>query len=310
MSIPTEKQFYLPILKMMADDKERHTSEILDCLDKEFQFSEADKSERLASGSSRLKNRIAWGTITLTRAGLLEKTKRAYFKITGQGQEVLQEILKANLTIIDRKFLLRYAPTDSPFFYPEKKGEEKVSSEEEQDEDVESTQTPLELIDKNYQLLKNNLAIELLEAIKNKDPGFFEELVVKLLTSMGYGGSHEEAGQAIGGSHDGGIDGIIKEDKLGLDTIYLQAKRYDDNSVGEGAIRNFVGALAAKHAQKGIFITTASYTKSAREFVSKIPQKVILIDGNDLVDLMIENNVGVSEDTTFEIKKINPDYFE
>ena len=166
------------------------------------------------------------------------------------------------------------------------------------------------MIEENYQLLKDNLSNELLQNIKNKDPYFFERLVVDLLLAMGYGGSRKEAEEAIDKSHDGGIDGIIKEDKLGLDIIYLQAKRYDSGSIGEGAIRNFVGALAAQHAQKGIFITTSSYSKSAREYVQMVPQKVILIDGDDLVDFMIENNVGVSKDATFEIKKIDSDYFE
>ena len=161
-------------------------------------------------------------------------------------------------------------------------------------------------------MLKDSLAADLLEKIKNNSPKFFENLVVKLLHAMGYGGFRKESGKATGGSHDGGIDGFINQDKLGLDIIYLQAKRYDGSSIGERAIRDFVGALAAKHAQKGIFITTASYSKSAREYVKKVPHKVILIDGDDLVNYMIENNVGVSasKDETYEIKRIDLDYFE
>ena len=306
MGIPLNKQLRLPILKAMADGKERHRTEIFDYLDKEFQFSEEDKKQRAPGGSYRLDQRKVWALANLKHANLLESTARGYYKITKQGQEVL----KKNPSIISKEILLRYAPVDSRFFYSQKKDKEPTNDEYESAKDLESSQTPRELIEENYQKLKDSLSDELLQNIKKKEPKFFEKLVVELLVAMGYGGSRKEAGEAIGKSHDGGIDGIIKEDKLGLDIIYLQAKRYDSGSIGEEAIRNFVGALAAKHAQKGIFITTASYSRSAREYVEKVPQKVILIDGADLVDFMIENNVGVSKDLTFEIKKIDLDYFE
>ena len=306
MSIPTDKQCRLPILKMMGDNKERHRKDIFDSLDKVFQFSEEDKTQRLATGGYRLGSRMIWALASLKAAGLLENPRRGYYRITEQGQNALKE----NPSVINTKFLLRYAPSDSPFYYPQKKNKGMTDNAQDADEEQDSSQTPLELIEQNYQLLKDNLSNELLEYIKNKPPEFFENLVVDLLLAMGYGGSRKEAGEAIGKSHDGGIDGIIKEDKLGLDIIYLQAKRYDSGSIGEGSIRNFVGALAAKHAQKGIFITTAGYSNSAREYVKKVPQKVILIGGDDLVDFMIENNVGVSKDYTFEIKKIDLDYFE
>ena len=306
MSIPHDKLFRLPILKIMKDGKERHRKEIFDHLDIEFQFSEEDKTQRLASGDYRLGDRKKWALVHLKSANLLENTARGYYKITEQGQEVLRE----NPSIIDKEILLRYAPADSKFFYPSKKDKDKPDDNQNIDTDSDSSQTPLELIDENYKLLRNNLSSELLETIKNKDPQFFEELVVDLLIAMGYGGSRKEAGEAIGKSHDGGIDGIIKEDKLGLDIIYLQAKRYESGSIGEGAIRNFVGALAAKHAQKGVFITTAGYSNSAREYIKKVPQKIILINGADLVGFMIDNNVGVSKDHSYEIKKIDLDYFE
>ena len=291
---------------MVKNAIERHRTEIFDYLDKEFQFSEEDKKQRAPGGSHRLYERKGWALANLKHANLLESTTRGYYRITKQGQEVLKE----NPSIISKEILFRYAPADSRFFYPQKKDKEPTNDEYGSAKDLESSQTPRELIEENYQKLKNSLSDELLENVKKKDPKFFEELVVELLVAMGYGGSLKEAGEAIGKSHDGGIDGIIKEDKLGLDIIYLQAKRYDSGSIGEAAIRDFVGALVAKHAQKGIFITTAGYSKSAREYVEKVPQKVILIDGADLVDFMIENNVGVSKDLTFEIKKIDLDYFE
>lgn len=305
MPIPAYSEFFLPILKMMGDKRERHKSEIFDCLDKEFQFSEVDKSQLLKSGISSLSNRMSWGLSYLKQAGLLESEKRGYYKITEAGQKLFEQ----NPSAIDVELLREYAPKDSRFFYP--KNIKETDSEEDQNKDLDSSQTPLELIVKNHQLLKDNLARELLEEIKNKKPRFFESLVVNLLLALGYGGSLTEAGEVKGGSGDGGIDGIIREDKLGLDIIYLQAKRYDDdNSVGAQSIREFVGALSEKHASKGVFITTSYYTKSAREYVKQIPQKVILIDGDQLANYMIDNNVGVFTKESFNVKEIDINYFE
>ncbi len=306
MSIPADKELRLPALEAMADGKERHRTEIFDCLDKKFQFSEEDKRQKTASDDFRLVKRMVWALSILKNADLLESTAWGYYKITEKGQEVLKE----KPSIISKEILLRYAPADSKFFHPPKKDKKPINNEYESDKNLESSQTPIELIEENYQVLKNSLSNELLRNIKKRDPGFFEKLVIDLLIAMGYGGSRKEAGEAIGKSHDGGIDGIIKEDKLGLDIIYLQAKRYDSGTIGSPQIRHFIGALTEKHAQKGIFITTTSYTTQARECVKNIRQKIILIDGDELLRLMIENNVGVSKDLTFEIKKIDLDYFE
>ena len=306
MSNPSYGQLLLPILKIMGDSKERRIPEIFDSLDKELQFSEEDKAQKIASGGNELKNRISWSLSSLKNANLLENTARGCYKITKQGQEVLKE----NPSTISQETLLRYAPTDSKFFYPQKKDKEGDDSEQDLNEDLELSQTPLELMEENYQLLKDNLSNELLQIIKKKDPYFFESLVVELLLAMGYGDYQKDAGATTDKSHDGGIDGTIKQDKLGLDIIYLQAKRYDSNSIGAPDIQKFVGALDGKKAQKGIFITTTHYSKEARECERDSSKRVILIDGNKLVDLMIENNVGVSKDITFEIKKIDLDYFE
>lgn len=169
-----------------------------------------------------------------------------------------------------------------------------------------------ESIEENYQQIRDKLATELLQQIKNNTPTFFEELVVDLLVKMGYGGSREDAGNAVGRSGDGGIDGIINEDRLGLDVIYVQAKRWE-NSVGEPPVRDFVGALQGKRARKGIFITTSKFSKRAREYISAIDSrdsKVILIDGNQLAQLMIEHDIGVSTVKTYEIKRVDSDYFD
>ena len=286
MAIPTVYQLLLPMLKFMTDNKKHHRSEIFEYLDKEFQFTDEDKAQRLPSGGSRLSSRKVWALTHLKAANLLENTAQGYYKITKQGQEALKE----NPSTITREILLQYAPTNSKFFYPLKKNSMKI--------------------DNKKNLDKNNLSNELLQTIKNKDPYFFEQLVSDLLPAMNYGYSREEACEVIGRSGDGGIDGIIKEDLLGLSIIYWQAKRYKSRSVGAREIRDFVGALAAQHAQKGIFITTSNYSKSARKYVKMVPQNVGLIDGNELVDYMIKYNVGVTKDEAFGTKKIDSDYFE
>ena len=184
----------------MGDNKERNTPEIFDYLDKEFQFSEEDKAQRLADGRYRLENLMTWALINLKAAGLLERPQTGYYKITGQGQNALKE----SPSVIDRNFLLQYAPPDSPFFYPQKKNKESTDDTQDSDKAQDLSQAPLELIEQKYQSLKAGLAIELLEYIKNKTPDFFEKLAVDLLLAMGYG----KVGEAIGKSHDGGIDGI------------------------------------------------------------------------------------------------------
>lgn len=223
--------------------------------------------------------------------------RRSFFRITDLGLDVLSKHPKE----INVKFLEQF-----PQFI-EFRNLRRERIEEEQKE--ESEQTPQELLEYGYQRIKRELAQELLEQVKQSTPRFFEKLVVDLLIKMGYGGSLKDAGKAIGQSRDGGIDGIIKEDKLGLDIIYIQAKRWD-NVVGSIEVRNFVGSLAGQHANKGVFITTSSFTKDALEYVKTIPHKVILIDGEMLTQLMIENDIGVTKVTSYDIKKIDSDYFE
>lgn len=177
-------------------------------------------------------------------------------------------------------------------------------------EEAESNQTPQEQIYAGYRQLRAALASELLEKLKQTSPGFFERLVVELLVRMGYGGSLKDAGKAIGKSGDEGIDGIIKEDKLGLDTIYIQAKRWKDSSVGRPAIQQFAGALAGQGAHKGIFITTSNFTDDARAFTSKVNSKIVLIDGEELASLMIDHDIGVTTTVTYAVKRIDSDYFD
>lgn len=298
MPIPDYQSIMLPLLKFVSGKKEHSVSEAYEYIAKFFNLTAEDKDELLPSGTDYvLNNRVRWAKLFLLKAGLLESTKRAYFKITDLGLEVLQK----NPEEINVKFLEQF-----PQFI-EFRNLRKEKGEEKEEENI--TQTPQELLEYGYQRIKKDLASELLNLVKKSSLRFFEKLVVELLTKMGYGGSLKEAGKAIGQSGDGGIDGIIKEDKLGLDIIYIQAKRWE-NVVGSKEVRNFVGSLAGQKANKGVFITTSSFTKDALEYIKTIPHKVILIDGETLAQLMIENDVGVSKITSYDIKKIDSDYFE
>lgn len=301
MAIPDFQSIMLPLLKLAGDSQEHTIREAIDYVSDNFRLSEEEKEEVLPSGQQYIiDNRTGWARTYMKKAGLLEMPRRSFFKITGLGLEVL----KSNPSKINVKFLEQF-PQFIEFRNTKKeKGEQEVHGVEEN-----SSQTPQELLEYGYQKIKKDLSQELLGIVKQISPRFFERLVVELLISMGYGGSRKDAGQAIGQSGDGGIDGIIKEDKLGLDVIYLQAKRWE-NVVGRPEIQKFVGSLAGQRANKGVFITTSGFTKEALEFVNTISHKVILIDGETLTQLMIENNVGVSKVISYDIKKIDTDYFE
>jgi len=299
MPIPDYQSMMLPLLKFAGDKKEHSIREAIEHIANIFNLSEEERREVLPSGQQYIiDNRVGWARTYLKKAGLLESTKRSYFKITDLGLEVLQK----NPKEINVKFLEQF-----PQFIEFRNLRKEKDEDEREEENL--TQTPQELLEYGYQRIKKDLASELLNFVKKSSPRFFEKLVVNLLIKMGYGGSLKDAGEAIGQSGDGGIDGIIKEDKLGLDIIYIQAKRWE-NVVGSKEVRNFVGSLVGRHANKGIFITTSSFTRDALDYVKTIPQKVILIDGETLAHLMIENDVGVSKITSYDIKKIDSDYFE
>ncbi len=300
MTIPDYQSIMLPLLKFAGDNQEHTIREAIDYIADTFKLTEQDRKEVLPSGSQYIiDNRVGWARTYLKKAGLLETPKRSYFKITDLGLD----ILKKNLSEINIKFLAQF-----PLFIEFRSTKKEKDEHEEQEAETSSTQTPQELLEYGYQKIKKDLSQELLGFVKQSSPRFFERLVVELLLSMGYGGSRKDAGQAIGQSGDGGIDGIIKEDKLGLDVIYLQAKRWE-GVVGSKEIRNFVGSLVGQKANKGVFITTSGFTKDALEYVKSITHKVILIDGEMLTQLMIENNIGVSKVISYDIKKIDSDYF-
>lgn len=290
----------LPLLKYAEDKKEHPIREAIDHISDIFNLTLEQRKEFLPSGQQYIiDNRVGWARTYLKKAGLLESPKRSYFKITPLGLEVIKE----KPSEINVKFLEQFQD------FNEFRNLKKEKNEPEYQE-LETTprQTPQELLEYGYQKINKDLSQELLSLIKKNTPHFFEKLVVELLLSMGYGGSRKDAGQAIGQSGDGGIDGIIKEDKLGLDIIYIQAKRWK-NVVGSKEIRNFVGSLVGQKANKGVFITTSNFTKDALEYVKTITHKVILIDGEMLTQLMIEYNIGVSKIISYDVKKTDSDYF-
>jgi len=302
--IPKYEEIMLPFLKYLADGEEHSLSETHDALAKQFKLTDDELKELLPSGQQPIfRNRLGWARTYLKKAGLLTSPKRAHFKISDTGLALLKE----NPKEITSKFLTRY--DDFVEFQSIKKNKAERSPAPHPGFDDATDQTPQESLEYAYQKLHSELSKELLNLVKSCTPIFFEKLVIDLLTTMGYGGSRKEAGKAMGKSGDGGIDGIINEDKLGLDVIYLQAKRWD-NAVPVKEIRDFTGALASKKAKKGIFITTSSFPRSVYEFVGQVEYKIILIDGERLTNLMIEHSVGVSTVSTYNIKTIDSDYFE
>ncbi|WP_323314147.1 restriction endonuclease [Anabaena cylindrica] len=229
----------------------------------------------------------------------LDITLNPFFQITDRGKNILIR----NPSEINLKFLNQF-----PEFIEFKTTKKDNDKSEPEIIEISET-TPQESIEFGYQKIRKELELELLNRVKSCSPDFFERLVVDLLVKMGYGGSRRDAGRAIGKSGDGGIDGIIKEDKLGLDIVYIQAKRWDNTVVGRPEIQKFVGALHGQRARKGVFITTSRFSQEAREYVSIIDSKIVLIDGQELAQLMIDNHVGVSTVSIYEIKKIDSDYF-
>jgi restriction system protein len=302
MVVPDFQSLMLPILRLSGDGKERAVSEARERLATELGLTESDRQDLLPSGrQSKFANRVAWAIFYLRHAGLLVSERRAHFRITSRGHNVL----KSPPARIDIRFLEQY-PEFAAFHAPKggasssQAGEVAVSF---------GTETPEEALEAAYARLKAELAVELLDRVRAASPAFFEKTVVELLLKMGYGGSRKEAGRAIGRSGDGGIDGVIDEDRLGLDSIYVQAKRWTA-VVGRPDVQKFVGALHGRHAKKGVMITTSGFSPEALDYVRDIDSKVVLIDGGQLADLMIEHDVGVAATGTYYVKRTDSDYFD
>ncbi|MCK9254405.1 MAG: restriction endonuclease [Bacteroidales bacterium] len=306
MAIPDFQSFFYPVLKYSSEHNEISLNEIREFLTEYFSLTEEDKAERVPSGTqTKFDNRINWTKSYFSKAKLIENTKRSHFKITDRGRNFLTNF-SDYISINDLKAIREFREFN-----------EGTSLTDEQNTTIAKTiptietKTPLESLEESYQFIKRELASELLEKIRENSWQFFEDLVIDLMIKMGYGGSRNKAGESIKRTNDEGIDGIINEDKLGLDVIYLQAKMWkEETSIGRPEIQKFVGALHGQRAKKGVFITTSSFAKTAVDYVKSIDPKVILIDGETLTNLMIEYNVGVAPIETYQIKKIDLDYFE
>jgi len=298
MTVPDFETIMLPLLSKLGDGDEHTLRELIDSLSLEFKLSESDRKRLLPSGRQpAFDNRVGWARVYLNKAGLLESTGRARFRITQRGSSVLQ----GKPVGIDKEFLRQFRE----FKEFEKAVSPQPKAIKAQDDAI---RTPDETLEKTYKNLREELAQDLLERIRKSPPWFFEQLVIDLLLAMGYGGSREDVVQAMGHTGDEGIDGIIKEDKLGLDIVCVQAKRWIPN-VGRDKVSEFGGSLDTKKASKGVMLTTSRFTDEAKDYVSRSTKQIVLVDGHRLADLMIDHDVGVSTVHTYTIKRVDEDYF-
>lgn len=296
MPIPGFQQIMLPVLQMVGDQQEHVTSSLVSRLADQFNLSPEERS--LLNPVSRqptFYNRTAWAVTYLAKAGALKRTGRGRIRITPRGIQIVTE----NPTTIDIKYLKQF---------DEFQGFREPSSVSSLVDAISGVEAPDELLETNYQILRDALANDLLQRVKAAPPQFFEELVVNLLVAMGYGGFHDEAGYVVGGSGDGGIDGIINEDKLGLDVVYIQAKRWQ-GPVGRPVVQAFAGSLEMHRARKGVLISSSYFTPDAREYVGKIEKRIVLLDGERLAQLMIDHDIGVADVATYRVKRVDLDYF-
>lgn len=301
MAIPDFQTLMLPLLMLASDGETHYIHDAVEELAKQYSLTEEEKSRLLSSGQQPVfYNRVGWSRTYLKKSGLLEDPQRGYFRITDRGKSVLEQ----DPPKIDMNYLRQF---------PEYIEFRQTTRDSEDGGPVETgieVLTPEEALEDSYQRIRKDLSSELLEYVQRSSAGFFEKLVVELLVKMGYGGSQRDAARAVGQSGDEGIDGIIDEDRLGLDTIYVQAKKWNpDNSVSRPEIQKFVGALQGKRARKGIFITTSRFTNEAHDYSRTIDTKVVLIDGQRLMSLMIDYGIGVSTQTVYELKSLDTDYF-
>lgn len=302
MAMPSYDTFMLPVLQILGDGQEHDIRDLRERLASEFKLADADRRELLPSGKQPVfDSRVGWAKTYLEKAGLLSTVRRGCYQITDAGKGVLTTKPER----INKAFLLQFES-----FRTFSTGTTDATQPEIDPDDALNRPgvTPEEALERAYKEIRNKVEAELLEVVGKASPGFFEKLVVELLVKMGYGGTLEDAGRALGRSHDGGVDGIIKEDHLGLDAIYVQAKRWQNN-VGRPDVQAFSGSLDGERARKGVFITTSAFTNEAREYVKKIEKKIVLIDGRQLAGLMVDFGIGVNTVNAYEIVRVDGDYF-
>ncbi|MBM2832770.1 MAG: mrr restriction system protein [Dehalococcoidia bacterium] len=299
MAIPDYQTIMLPLLKLLEDKQEHSLRQVIDSLADQFKLTPEEQRELLPSGrQAKFDNRVGWARTYMKKAGLLESTRRGSFCITDRGLELVNRTPAR----IDVKFLEQFKE------FSEFRAIKRERSIEDRQPQEELSTTPEEALANAYQRIRDGVADDLLQQLKGSSPTRFENIVIDLLVAMGYGGSRKDAARAIGRTGDEGVDGIINEDRLGLDVIYVQAKKWE-GIVGRPEIQKFAGALQGQRARKGIFITTSQFSREALDFTSRIDSKIVLIDGEALVQFMIDHNIGVSSSATYEIKRIDSDYF-
>lgn len=298
MAVPGFQDFMLPVLQLASEHVALHKSEYEPILAEQLKLTEEDREEMLASGQqTTYQNRIGWAITYLVKTKLLDRPARATIQITDRGRE----LLATNPPKINIKLLKSY-PEYLAFQHATR------TKKEEDPEDESDSISPREQLENAYDRLQRTLASDLLDSMKQMAPQAFEQLVVDVLVAMGYGGTIADAGQAIGRSGDGGIDGVIKEDRLGLDFIYVQAKRWE-NTIQRPQLQGFAGALLGRGAQRGVFITTSDFSKGAIEYTKSLPTNIVLVDGQELAELMIDYGVGVIDEQTYRVKRVDPEYF-
>ena len=304
MAVPSYEAIFRPILTIVNDGREHRFSELVDQLADHFQLSDAERSELLPGGSqTRFRNRVGWARSYLVQAGLLEAVRRGVIRITARGEQACRAG-----AVIDNAFLMQFAEFQE---FRARARPVQSGAPVAMVADGSPEATPEEVLTEAYEELRANLIAEVHELLLASTPEFFERVVVDLLSAMGYGGSRKDASVHLGKSGDGGIDGAIKEDRLGLDTIYVQAKKWAiGNPVGNREIRDFIGALQLNSAHKGVFFTTSTFSSHARDAADRAQSRVVLIDGRQLAEVMVDHGVGVSTSRTLHIKRIDSDYFE
>ena len=303
MAIPDYQSLMLPVLETFAGGEEVSIAETRDRVAATLKLSNEELAERLPSGTqSTLANRVGWAVTYMTFAGLIGKVRRGANRLTVDGEQLLAKAPER----IDNKLLERY-----PAFVKRRKQTDGSSKGDTKRQPTRETElTPEERMAHDYQSLEKGLEVEVLERIRNASPAFFEGVVKDLLIAMGYGGGRPEMGEVVGRPGDGGIDGTIREDALGLDEVYVQAKKYaEGNTVGEGELRNFAGALDAAGTVKGVFVTTSTFTSRAWDYITRSPKRIVLIDGEELARLTVRHDVGVRTRTEYKVKSIDEDYF-
>jgi restriction system protein len=302
MPIPDFQTLMRPLLLHLLDGKAHSFSELVPLVAGDFGLTSDELAHLLPSGRQpTFRNRLHWASFYLEKAGVLDKPKRGWLELTPRGRELLAKAAPINSKALEQfeefqKFLTR-------------EGEPVSGSGGTVIAPVADARTPQELLEQGHALHRRSLASDVIARVKACTPAFFEQLVVDLLVAMGYGGSRKDAGEAVGRSGDGGIDGIIKEDRLGLDAVYVQAKRWE-SSVGRPVVQAFAGSLEGHRARKGVLITTSAFSSDARDYVGRIEKRIVLIDGPQLAELMIEHGIGVAEVQTYTLKRLDSDYFD